>query len=94
MSMQQTAWLFTKEQESVRLELHSGPDGVQLRIEGPGEAMSNYDFPPGTAVNSFRGEYEKRLLADGYHLQAMSERRVDEKRRASGGDRRRKRSAS
>ena len=90
MRMQQTAWLFTKDEDSVRLELHSGPDGVQLRIEGPGEALSSYDFPPGTAVESFRSDYEKRLLQDGYHLQAVSERRLDGKRRSPGGERRRR----
>ena len=56
MTMEQTAWLFTKDQESVRLELRDDAEGVQLVIDGPGEATSRFDFPPGTAVDSFRRE--------------------------------------
>ena len=82
MEMEQTAWLFTKDQESVRLELRTTTEGVQLSIDGPGVATSSYDFPPGTAVDSFRREYEQKLLGDGYRLQAVSERRVSEDRPA------------
>jgi len=89
MTMEQTAWLFTKHQDSVRLELRNTAEGVQLAIDGPGEATSRFDFPPGTAVESFRREYEDKLLADGYRLQVVSERRIDTGRRASTGERRR-----
>ena len=64
MEMEQTAWLFTKDQESVRLELRTTPEGVQLSIDGPGVTTSSYDFPPGTAVESFRREYEQKLLGE------------------------------
>ena len=91
MTMERTAWLFTREQESVRLEVRSTGEGVQLVIEGPGERISRYEFPAGTAVEGFRGDYEDKLLADGYRLQAISERRVEEKPSASNADRRRRR---
>jgi hypothetical protein len=91
MTMEQTAWLFTKDDESVRLEIRDVAEGVQLVIEGPGETSSHFDFPPGTAVDSFRRDYENKLLADGYHLQAVSERRVDVKQDPTGDRRRRSR---
>ena len=91
MTMERTAWLFTKERESVRFEIRDTPEGVQLVIEGPGEELTSYDFPAGTAVEGFRREYEEKLLADGYRLQAVSERRVDADPREPGTERRRRR---
>lgn len=76
MTMERTAWLFTRNDDSVRLELRTTPDGVQLVIDGPGAVSSRFDFPPGTAVESFRREYEQRLLDDGYRLQVVAERRI------------------
>ena len=73
--MQQMAWLFTKNQQSVRIEVRSSPAGVQLLIEGPGAATSVHDFPPGTSVERFREDYERKLLTDGYRLQVVAERR-------------------
>jgi hypothetical protein len=88
-TMQRTAWLYTKEQESVRLTLGSTSAGVQLTIEGPGPARSTYEFPAGTAVDGFRQEYEQRLIADGFKLQAVAERRSERGPRSSGERRRR-----
>jgi hypothetical protein len=76
MTMERTASLFTRNDDSVRLEVRKTPDGVQLIIDGPGEVSSHFDFPPGTAVDSFRREYEQKLLDDGYRLQVVAERRV------------------
>jgi hypothetical protein len=91
MTMESTAWLFTKDQNSVRLEIRETREGIQLVIEGPGEATSSYDFPPGTAVESFRKDYEGKLLADGYRLQVVSERRVDDVPPEPTDERRRRR---
>jgi hypothetical protein len=76
-TMQRTAWLFTKDQQSVRIELCPTSDGMQLTIEGPGNASSAHDFPPGTSVERFRQEYERTLVEDGYKLQVIAERRGD-----------------
>jgi hypothetical protein len=89
-TMHRTAWLFTKDQRSVRFELTTRPDGVQLTIEGPGDARSTHDFPPGTSVESFRQEYEQRLLAEGYKLQAVAERRSSSVAPPGGRERRRR----
>lgn len=88
MTMERTAWLFTRDQESVRIELRTTSRGVQLAIEGPGAARSSYDFPVGTAVDGFRRAYEEKLLANGYRLQVVSERRGDVSKKGEGGDRR------
>ena len=90
MTMERTAWLFTRAEDSVRLEVRSTGEGVQLVIEGPGARISRYEFPAGTTVEGFRSDYEDKLLSDGYRLQVVSERRVDEKRAAPGGARRRR----
>ena len=73
--MEPTTWLYTNGAESVRLDVRPSPDAVRLVIEGPGETVSSYDFPPGTAVRRFREAYEEQLLAAGYRLQLVSERR-------------------
>ena len=91
MTMERTAWLFTRDEESVRLEVRSTGEGVQLVIEGPGERISRYEFPAGTAVEGFRNDYEEKLISDGYRLQAVSERRAEEKPAAPSGERRRRR---
>jgi hypothetical protein len=93
MTMERTAWLFTKDEESVRVEIRSTGEGVQLVIEGPGARISRYEFPAGTAVEGFRSDYEDKLLSDGYRLQAVSERRAEEKPEARSAERRRRRQA-
>jgi hypothetical protein len=89
MNMQRTAWLYTRNEESVRLELVATGTGVQLTIDGPGAARATYDFPAGTAVERFREEYEQKLMADGYKLQAVAERRGNPDRGPASTDRRR-----
>ena len=89
-TMERTAWLFTRDQQSVRIELRATSDGVQLLIEGPGPTASQHDFPPGTSVDSFRQEYEQKLLDDGYKLQIVAERRGGLPRKPGLGERRRR----
>jgi hypothetical protein len=88
-AMERTAWLFTRGQESVRMELRTMTAGVQLTIDGPGAATSTHDFPPGTSVERFREEYERKLREQGYRLQAVAERRDDRDAASGDADRRR-----
>ena len=53
MNMQRTAWLYTRNEESVRMELLTSSTGVQLTIDGPGAARASYEFPAGTSVDGF-----------------------------------------
>jgi len=89
-TMERTAWLFTREQQSVRIELRATSDGVQLLIEGPGPAVSRHDFPPGTSVDGFRQDYEQKLLDEGYKLQVVAERRGGVTRESENEERRRR----
>jgi hypothetical protein len=78
-TMERTAWLFTKDQQSVRMELRPTSHGMQLMIEGPGSASSTHDFPAGASVERFRQDFERKLSEDGYRLQAVAERRGDDR---------------
>ena len=71
------------------MELLTSSTGVQLTIDGPGAARASYEFPAGTSVDGFRQEYEQKLIADGYKLQVVAERRGGSGSRG-GSDRRRR----
>ena len=81
--LNRTAWLFTRDRESiyVQLERQDG-GGWRLIVHGPAEACKTYDFSDGDALVSFHESIEKHLVTAGFRLQAVAERR-------SGGDRRR-----
>jgi hypothetical protein len=88
--MQPTAWLFTKDPSAVRMELRPSDRGVTLTIEGPETAGHVYEFGGAAEAEAFRTEYERRLIAEGFKLQAISERRQDGRGVPSGGNRRRR----
>jgi hypothetical protein len=96
--MQQTAWLFTREGESVRLEVEvqDGSAGAQLFVSGPGEVSNAYDFDDERSLEGFRTTYERDLLERGFRLQAVAERRGGTDRRTDSrpGVRERRRSRS
>jgi len=73
----QAAWLFTRERESVRLEVHAIPGvGFHLVIKGPGNTQATYDFPDTTTLVNFQASYEQHLRAQGFLFEGfMSERR-------------------
>jgi hypothetical protein len=77
---QRVAWLFTREEESVRVELDRGPTGPRLVIRGPGLAKATYDFKDAASLAQFQASHQEELIARGFRLQAFADRR--------GGDRR------
>jgi hypothetical protein len=90
--LERTAWLFTRGDESVRIEMHPQAGGIFVFIHGPGEASAQYTFTESNAVTIVIAERERTLLECGYHLQGVVERRSTGERRASPrgvGDRRR-----
>ena len=87
--MERNASLFVRNEESVRIEVRNTRDGIQLVIEGPGGAASRFDFPPGTSVDSFRSQFEEKLISEGFRLQVMAERRSPEPPPPAERDRRR-----
>jgi hypothetical protein len=92
-TFQQTAWLFTMGTESIYAEVREGQDGFELAVNGPGTAHASYTFPDSEAMDAFRSKHEQELLAKGFRLQAVTERRSGEERRTGtrGGTRDRRR---
>ena len=73
--MQPVAWLFTKDQSAVRIELRTSSQGATLTISGPEAAGQVYEFSVESEAEVFRADYERQLAAEGFKLQAVSERR-------------------
>jgi hypothetical protein len=73
----QAAWLFTRERESVRLEVHATPSGgFSLVVMGPGSKLATYHFPDATTLVNFQASYERKLRAQGFAFEEfISERR-------------------
>jgi hypothetical protein len=90
--VQRTALLYTKNEQAVRLEVHESPGALRLLVFGPGSEHRAFDFPDGKSLTAYQITYERELLDDGFHLQAIAERRAGADRRASSrgsADRRR-----
>ena len=76
-----TAWLFTRGESSVHIEVSERRRRFQLVVRGPATAAASYHFETREALLVFmRGEHQ-RLVEGGFQLQAVAERR-------SGVDRR------
>jgi len=85
------SWLFTRGDESVRLERISLlRTGLRLIISGPGYSRDTHEFHDEDACITQQSMFERRLRALGFHLEAFSDRRRhrDRRREARGQDRR------
>ena len=80
-ALHQFAWLFTRDDESVRLQIHEQGSAYRLVINGPGTTQASHDFDTMTSLMIFVTNYQEQLRANDYKLQASAERR-------GGGDRR------
>ena len=70
------AWLFTREQKSLRLEVRTGDDQVSLLIFGPGSNRASHVFPDLLTLLDYQAAYEQQLAAAGWMLdQFIAERR-------------------
>lgn len=92
--LNRTAWLFTRNEESIYVQLQRQPNGWRLVVQGPAEANKTYDFSDGDALVTFHESIERHLLTAGFRLQAIAERRagVDRRRDRRAGSRERRRS--
>ena len=71
-----TAWLFTRDGKSVRLEIHNFGSRLNLVVAGPGTARQTFEFPDLPALLAHQSAEEQRLVAEGYVLEEFtSERR-------------------
>jgi hypothetical protein len=93
--LDRTAWLFTREHESIHIQLEPSGDGWLVVVLGPGEASRSLEFADAEALVAFHESFERDLLEAGYRLQAVAERRTGGDRRnerRGGSERRRPRS--
>jgi hypothetical protein len=82
------AWLFLRGTESIRIV--RDPKAFVLRVEGPGYEREVHAFHTEAELSEFQGNFEARLLSEGWALGASQERRSGRDRRADprGPDRR------
>ena len=90
----QTAWLFTRGSQSVRIIRITRPDGAQqLLVSGPGSESSVHDAEDPIFCVRYQAELERRLVSEGYQLAnfVSAERRsgIDRRGISRSGDRRR-----
>jgi len=74
--LHQFAWLFTRDEQSVRLEIYEVGDGFRLLVLGPGYAQASHEFDSMGSLMTFVTSYQERLRTDNFKLQASAERRV------------------
>jgi hypothetical protein len=90
----ETASLFTRGPQSVRLVRLGRPDGpVRLMVLGPGASSSIYESPDAIDCVNYQSQIESALVGECYQLASFvsAERRSGRERRqnARGSDRRR-----
>ena len=72
------AWLYTREDESVRVEVHEDAGVWAASITGPGNENRLRVFHDRATFDTFRAEHNRELLSKGFRLRAMSERRTSD----------------
>jgi len=85
-TVQRTALLYTKDEQAVRLEVLESPGVLRLIVFGPGNEHRAFDFPDGKSLTEYQVTYERGLLDNGFHLQAIAERRAGANRRTRPRD--------
>jgi hypothetical protein len=73
---QPEAWLYTREDESVRVEVHEEEGVWAASIEGPGLENRLRVFHEQATFDTFRSEHDRELQSKGFRLRVLSERRA------------------
>ena len=82
--VQRTAWLYTRGDASVSMTVDDqSAAAAVLIVRGPGTAIATHDFPDLKALMEFAEQQERRLQDEGFHLQAIAERRTGRDRRGA-----------
>jgi hypothetical protein len=86
----QTAWLFTRDAESVRIVRAADPAGIMyLLVQGPANAVEHREFADVLDCMNYQADLERRLVSEGFTLERFtSDRRTREAGRRSGERRR------
>lgn len=88
----ETAWLFTRGSESVRIVRAAARSGViHLVVQGPADSNDVREFTDVVACMNYQADLERRLIAKGFSLERFtSDRRLaSNRRRATSSERRR-----
>ena len=70
-----TAWLFTRRDESVRLEARRHGAGVQLVVSGPGRLRRTLTFTDRSALTEYCERLQEELIGRGYAREPATDRR-------------------
>ena len=74
----QTAWLFTRASQSVRIVRAVARTGVMhIVVQGPGDERETHEFTDAIACASYQAELERRLVSQGYSLEEFTTDRRD-----------------
>ena len=74
-AVHRTAWLYTRGEQAIRLEIHEGSGITRLLVFGPGTAHGAFDFPDESALLEYQSIYERGLLDNGFALRVTTDRR-------------------
>ena len=74
-AVEQFAYLYTRDDESVHITVHRHFDGSRVSINGPLLAQVMHQFPTLESAEAFVSQFREQLAADGFRLQASAERR-------------------
>lgn len=88
----ETAWLFTRGSESVRIVRVARRHGIMtLLVQGPGDTTDQIEFSDVLSCMTYQADLERRLVANGFTLERFnSDRRAaDAVNRKGRGERRR-----
>lgn len=75
--LERTEWLYTRGEESVRIDLSPEGSIFSLVVSGPGVERQIRAYPSQGALDLFLAEFEQDLCARGFRLMAVAERRQD-----------------
>lgn len=88
----QTAWLFICGLKSVRIVRVANANGrMRLLVQGPGTAVSDYEFDDVIGCMTHQAEIERTIVAKGFQLERFTRdrrRRPDRRHTRRGPDRR------
>jgi hypothetical protein len=87
----ETAWLFTRGLNSVRIVRAAARSGVvRLIVQGPGDSTDSREFTDVVACMNYQADLERRLVSQGFALERFtSDRRSSSARRPAAAERRR-----
>lgn len=74
--LQPAAWLYTRDDESVHVEVHEDEGVWAVSIMGPSTENRLRVFHDQATFDTFRAEHDRELVSKGFRLMAMAERRA------------------